>query len=150
MRFALLLLTAVPAFEQSSVESEGRLVKLNVVATNNKGEPVTDLVPADIRIKKDGKSRTAAGLHAAKPSLVPRIIVLDRWNERMAASRSAWIEIRKGLEAVQSGDPVYLYFLDSGGQMVPIGPLPRPDDPRKEFEPSSRQLIAGLDEAVKS
>lgn len=163
MLFALLLLTAIPACEQSSVEPEGRLITLNVVATTNKGEPVTDLGPSDVRIKEDGKPRPVAVLRfagskasaiqaeSAKPPLGPTIVVVDRWNERLVTTGSAtWIEIRAGLQAVQPGDPVYLYFLDNHGEMVPIRPLPRPDDTRKAFETSSQEMIARLDEVAKT
>lgn len=137
------------AFAQTGGQPEGRLVTLSVVATTNKGDPVTDLAPADTRIKEDGKSRPVATLRFHPPS-GPTVIVVDRWNERVATSGSAWISIRTGLQAVQPGDGVYLYFLDTHGAMGQVRPLPKPGDSRKEFEPASSQLIAGFDEVVKA
>lgn len=140
------------ALGQSGGQPDGRLVTLSVVATTNKGEPVTDLSAAEIRIKEDGKSRPVATLQFAgsKPPFSPTVVLLDRWNERVATSGSAWTSVRSGLQAVQPGDRVYLYFLDNHGQMASIRPLPPQGSSGKEFEPSSAQLIAGLDEVVKA
>jgi VWFA-related protein len=162
MRFSLLLLTALPAFEQSSPPQEGQLVTLNVIATTNKGEPVTDLTSVDIRIKEDGKSRPVAVLRfagsknsagaadSAKAPLGPTVVVLDGWNAGSMTAGLAWTGVRTGFQAIQPGDPVYLYFLGNRGEMAPLLPLPKPGDPRKEIEPSSQKLIAGLDEVVKA
>ncbi len=45
---------------------------------------------------------------------------------------------------------MYLYFLDNHGDLAPVRPLPAPNSSGKEFEPSSSQLIAGLDEVVRA
>ena len=137
------------ALTQSGGQNEGKLITISVIATTSKGEPVTDLAAGDIRIKEDGKSRPVATLRFQPPS-GPTVVLVDRWNERVATSGSAWTSVRSGLQAVQPGDGVYLYFLDTHGVMGQVRPLPKPGDSRKEFEPTSSQLIAGFDEVVKA
>ena len=60
-RAVLLFAVITGAFAQSksAAESPERLVRLNVFATNAKGDPVTDLRLADIQIREDGQLRPA-------------------------------------------------------------------------------------------
>src|SRR5487761_2210483 len=148
MLFPLLLL----AFWQSGSQPEGNLITISVVATTNKGEPVTDFASADVRIKEDGKARPVAEwkFDGNRMPLGPTVIVLDRWNEKVMTSGAAWTSVRSGLLAVKPGDRVFLYFLDNRGEMVPVQPLPAPDDPRKDVEPSAAQLSAGVDAVMKA
>lgn len=150
---AVLAFAAMLAFAQSSGgdEPDQSLIKLNVVASTAKGEPVTDLLASDIRIKEDGKARPVAlfRLAGGATSAAPTIVVVDRWNERVATLASTWSEIQEGLRTVQPGDPVYLYYLDNHGALIPVRPLPRADASRAALELSYSQLIDGLDDVMK-
>ncbi len=155
MAFLLaLLLAASPALAQSSGDAapERRLVKLNVAVRNSKGQPVNDLKLSDIRIKEDGKLQQVVFFRFAgnKSEPGPAIILLDRWNERMLTMASAWSEIRKGLQTVRPGEPVYLYFLNNKGDLIPIRALPGSEDIFADAGNSSRPLIDALDQAVRN
>ncbi len=150
---AILVFAALRVFAQSSGGGvpDQSLIKLNVVASTAKGEPVTDLQASDIRIKEDGKARPVAlfRLAGGANSADPTIVIVDRWNEKVATLASTWSEIQEGLRTVQPGDPVYLYYLDNHGALIPVRPLPRADASRAALELSYSQLIDGLDDVMK-
>ncbi len=148
MRFVVAALLA-PVIACAQAEPDQRLVKFNVVATTSKGEPVTDLNASDIRIKEDGKLRPVEFFRFAGRKTAPTVILLDRWNERLLTTATSWSEVRKGLQAVHPGDPVYLYLLNNAGTLVPIGGFPGPEDLFAETNPSPARLIEGLDKAIK-
>jgi VWFA-related protein len=146
-------------------ESPQRLVKLSVAAGNAQGEPVTDLQPADLQIREDGKVRPvvffrfagskrpieppAAGEFVNRPAPTPTLILLDRWNERTGTAASAWFSIVAALQHMESVDRVYIYYLTSQGDLFPVHPLPAPGtDLRAAPDPSPADLRAKLDEAV--
>jgi hypothetical protein len=58
MMASLLLFAALAgslfAAQPGDSETPRRLIRLSVVATNAKGEPVTDLQPGDIDLREDG------------------------------------------------------------------------------------------------
>lgn len=148
----LVLLTALTASWQANDDfSAGqRVIKLNFIANNAKGTPVTDLAPADVQLKEDGKPRQVSFFRfaGARNYTAPTIIVLDRWNERMMTMATASNELREALKALKPGDPVYLYFLDPKGNLVPIRPLPGPEDLRDDPATVSRRMMSGLDRAL--
>jgi len=144
-----LLLTV---FLLAAPEEGPRLIKLNVVATDAKGEPVTDLTPAELTIKEDGHPRKVvffrhAGPHAAN---APTVLVLDRWNERLTTMATAASEIREALKQLHPDDPVYLFFFDPKGNVVPVRSLPGPEEGGQD-DPSTaaRRMLSGLDRAIK-
>jgi VWFA-related protein len=161
----LVVLSAFPGFAQIDSESQ-RLVRLNVSAINAKGEPVTDLRDADIRLREDGTQRPlaffrfagskrpmkllAAGEVGNRPAPAPTVILLDRWNERITTTAAAWNNIGAALKRLESVDRVYLYFLTNQANLVPVYPLPSTEaDLRAAAEPTAAQLSARLDEAVR-
>lgn len=153
MLIPILLLAALVAFWQPEADPHAgqRLVKVNFIAANNKGAPITDLAVADLRLREDGHPRQiaffrfAGGSHAA-----PTVVVLDRWNERFTTTATSWTEVRDGLKAVKPGDPVYLYFIGPKGDLVPIRPIPGPeDDPNPNAATAQRRMIDGLDRAMR-
>jgi VWFA-related protein len=161
----LVVLSAFPSFAQIDSESQ-RLVRLNVSAINAKGEPVTDLRGADIRLREDGKQRPLVFFRFAgskrpmtlltpgevsnRPVPAPTVILLDRWNERITTTATAWDDIGAALKRLESVERVYIYFLTNQASLVPVYPLPGTEaDLRAAAEPTAAQLSAQLDEAVR-
>src|SRR5580692_1124569 len=97
----LVFACAMPVLAQTNVQGDSRqrLIKLNVAATNSRGEPVTDLGAADVQLREDGKPQPivffrfagpqkatvqhAQGEFVNRPMTAPLVILLDRWNERI-------------------------------------------------------------------
>ena len=161
----LVVLSAIPGLAQIDSESQ-RLVRLNVSAINANGEPVTDLRDADIRLREDGKQRPVvffrfagskrpmtlltAGEVSNRPAPAPTVILLDRWNERLTTTTTAWNDMGAALKRLESVDRVYIYFLTNQANLFPVYPLPGTEaDLRAAVEPTSAQLSARLDEAVR-
>ena len=162
----MLLAFAPRACPQSNTEdSPQRLVTLNVVATNARGEPVTDLRAADVQLREDGKPRPVVFLRFAgskrsaaphevgefvnHPTSPPVLILLDRWNERMLTAAGAWIGLGAALERLETVDNVYIYFLTNHGELYPVHPLPGGEpDSRAGAGPSPSELRAKLDQAI--
>ncbi|MBZ5605350.1 MAG: VWA domain-containing protein, partial [Acidobacteriia bacterium] len=146
--------------------SAQNLVRLDAVATNSKGEPVTDLQAADVNVREDGKLRNvlflrrsgvgapaevlAAGQYGNRAQPGPTLILLDRWNERILTAATAWIDLTTALQHMESVSRIYIYILTARGDLYPVRPLPDPDaDLRQPPDPSPTQLAAALDTAIK-
>jgi VWFA-related protein len=167
MRRALLLWAAIAWAWPGSAQFEGhRLVKLNVAATDAKGEPVTDLTAGEVQLKEDGKPRSIAffrfagskrpipslgpGEVAAKPAPPATVIVLDRWNERMMTTAMSWNQLNHALQSLETGDGVYVYMLTNKGELLPVRPIPGTEpEARAAAQASPSQIAAMLDDAVK-
>ncbi|HTS48379.1 MAG TPA: VWA domain-containing protein [Bryobacteraceae bacterium] len=169
LRAIVLLAAAATAFPQPKldVEPPQRLIRLNVAATNAKGDPVTDLRATDIQLREDGKARPVAFFRFAGPKsestplapgetaanhpvVTPTLILFDRWNERIMTASSAWVGLDNALQRLQSVADVYIYFLTSHGDLFPVHPLPPSNaDLRGLAEPTPAQLRGELDDAVR-
>ena len=171
MRTCALLLAGLTAGtllpgQNGDSETPQRLVRLSVVATDAKGEPVTNLQASDIRIREDGKVRTVvffryagvqslipalpAGQTVKRPAAPPTVILFDRWNDRMMTAANAWGDVGEALAAMQSVESVYIYFLTNNGDLFPVHPLPATDsDLRAMTQPTPAQLRGELDDAVR-
>jgi VWFA-related protein len=156
------------ALAQPSGKPEGPqgLVRLNVVATNAQGEPVTDLQAADFQVREDGKRRSLAyfqfvgstrpehsvpeGEFANHRLSPPTVILLDRWNERMLTATASWSGLGAALQKMESVDRVYVYFLTNHGDLFPVHPLPATDAELRSIPAlSSGDLRGKLDDAVR-
>lgn len=126
-------------------QQRGNLVKLNIVALDNHGEPVADLSLDDFQVrdqnkqykialfhKNEAKTETAApaplGPHefsnragAAPPSVT--LILLDLVNLAMNQQGYARTQLASVLQKLESTDYVYLYLLTLRGPLA-IRPLP--------------------------
>ncbi len=168
MRSALLFLAIACAFPlPAQPPSSGKLVTLNVAATNARDEPVTDLQSSDLQLREDGKlqpivffrfagsNRTMAAHvpgefdnHAAAP---PVVILFDRWNERLVTSGRSGIELGAAIQHLETAGNVYIYFLTNKGELAPVHPLPGTEgDLRAAADPSPSELrdelVHGIDE----
>jgi VWFA-related protein len=143
-----------------------KLVRLSVAATNVQGEPVADLLPADIQVLEDGKPRPVVFFRFAgsrrsveppgvgdfinRPGPIPTVILFDRWNERMLTSARAWTELSAALQHLESVNQIYIYFLTGSGELFPVQPLPLTSaDVRIGPEQSAADLRDKLDRAVR-
>ena len=145
----------------------GALAKLDVVATEPKGAPVTDLSAKDIRVHENGVVcplvffRFAGGKHemaqlapnefANHPGPPVTVILLDRWNEEEMTMVSAWQDVNAAIGRMESVDRVYIYFLGNRGNLVPVRPLPGVEtDLRTPEATPAAALISKLSDAVRS
>ncbi len=166
MRGTILLFALAAGISPATAQSEGeqRLIKLNVAAIDAKGEPVTDLTAADIQLKEDGKARTLAffrfsgskrpmdppapGEVATRPAPPTTVLLLDRWNERIISTATAWTELTQAIRSLETTDGVYVYMLTNKGEMLPIRGLPEPGmHPPATL--TAAELSGLLDDAVK-
>jgi VWFA-related protein len=158
----VLLACASPALAQSRV-----LIKLDLVATDSKGAPVTDLRASDIQVREDGGTRPvvffrfAGGKHEmAQPGMnefVNRlgppltVVLLDRWNERETTLASAWQDVSAAVTRLENVDRLYIYYLANHGELVPVRALPGVEtDLRPSELPAASALAAKLNESVRA
>jgi VWFA-related protein len=135
----LILTCAAPAYSQD------RLVNLNVVALDSRGQPFSDLTADDFQIQDQGKhfkiavfqkndakvqaaAPAALGPHefsnrssAAPPSVT--LILLDLLNLAMDQQGYARTQLVNVLRRLESADYVYLYLLTVRGP-IPVRGLP--------------------------
>jgi VWFA-related protein len=143
------------------------LVKLNVVATDSKGAPVTDLRASDIRIREDGGPRPVVFFRVAgdkhemarpamnefvnRPGPPVTVVLLDRWNETETTMASAWQDVSAAVARLENVDRVYIYYLANHGQLVPVRALPGVEtDLRVPEPPSASALVAKFNESVRA
>ena len=173
---ALLYENAVPERAQAAPQRTGpprelQMVDLNVVALDNKGQPVTDLKSDEFHIADNGKPQTIAVFHhrdaalATVPQLkpgeyanrgganVPRatLILFDLLNERFGTRGVTANNLVRDLSGLESADYVFLYCLTLDGRVVPIHPLPGPETKpvAPGGEPWTKQIKPMLDGVMK-
>lgn len=145
-------------------EAVKRLIVVDVAATDNKGEPVTDLKLSDVQLREDGKPRTisyfqfngsrremltrAAGEVANRAAAPPTIVLFDRWNETLTTSATAWNTLDTYLDHAETIDRLYVYFLTNHGELYPVRPVPAGSSAPGPA-PTPAQLRASLDDAVR-
>ncbi len=121
-----------------------QVMSLNIVATDNQGQPVADLKAEDFQVLDNGKpqpivlfrlndSRHPApaplGSHeyANRPPGTPpgaTLILFDLLNGSFADRESMVLTLAKALSNVESPGNVYLYLLTNKGTLYPIHALP--------------------------
>lgn len=143
-----------------------RLVRLNVAATDSKGDPIIDLSAADVQVREDGQVRPTvffrfagpkrvplpikAGEIGNHPGAAPTVVLLDRWNEQFSTSASAWIDLGAALRDTESVENMFVYFLTNHGDLVPVSALPPADADLRATQPlTPEELRAKLDDAVR-
>lgn len=152
MRSAISFLAIACVHLAAQPPSPGKLITLNVAATNSRDEPVTDLQPSDLQLREEGKpqrivffrfagsNRTMAapapGEFVNHPAAAPVVILLDRWNERLVMSGRSGIELGAAIQHLETAGNVYVYFLTNKAELVPLqsAPNPSPADLRAALE----------------
>jgi len=128
---------------------ERQIVRLNIVATDHRGEPVNDLASSDLQISDEGtveqilyfrridrvpgppaalapneiSNRTAATIPHAT------VILLDLMNEQFNTRAYAAHELTRYLQSLESADYLYLYLLTIDGRILPVHGLDAEQQP---------------------
>jgi len=165
MRSAFLFLTLACVFPLSAQPpSSGKLITLNVAATNSRDEPVTDLQASDLQLREDGKPQPIAFFHFAgsnrnsaahspgefdnHAAAAPVIILFDRWNERLVLAGRSGIELGTAIQKLETAGNIYIYFLTNKGELAPIHPLPGTDADLRAADPSPQELRDELEHGI--
>jgi VWFA-related protein len=125
----------------------GPLVRLDLVALDAGGQPVTDLTADDFKIVDQNKAQTIFTFHEPRnhpaapldslefsnrtSGVAPHITVIlfDLMNQNQPDRLEMWHTLDKSLPQLASGDSVYFYLLNLEGELVPIHALgPRSAD----------------------
>jgi VWFA-related protein len=149
--------------------SERQLVCLNIIATDNHGEPVTDLASSDLQISDEGNAqqilyfRRIDRRSVTTPALAPNdlsnrtaatiphatVILFDLMNTQLSASAFAAHELTRYLMSLESGDYLYLYLLTADARIYPVHGLDAQQQPGKQpWTKGSKGLIDQARKAV--
>jgi VWFA-related protein len=120
-----------------TLRTNTRLVVVDVVATDNKGQPVTDLTPADFTLLEDGKPQKISGFNFEHPGGAPaptapaqlppsvvtnapkfqsnslNVILFDTVNGEFAEHAYARDQLLKFLNTAELGRPVAIFALQN-------------------------------------
>jgi VWFA-related protein len=125
--------------------AQSAVVRLNIVATDKQGQPVTDLKTEDLRVTDEGKPqrlvmfRVNDARHPAPAALGPHeyanrtpgiqpgatIVVFDLLNGAFADRGFTELTLVKALENVEKPENVFLYILTNDGTLYPLHALPK-------------------------
>jgi VWFA-related protein len=166
---AAILIWAVAVAGGSKPIQPARLIKLNVVALDAQGQPVTGLHSADFQLQEDGKPRDivflrftggqappakpAPGEYSNRAGAAPRATVglIDLLSNRLMGDSTISREITDALKNLESSDDLYLYILTPRGDLYPIHPLPKPDtEVTPAAEPWTRLIAPLMQAAIKN
>ena len=143
------------------------VVKLNVVATDAKGAPVTDLTAKDIVVRQNGTpcplvffrfaggkrelAQLAPGEFVNRPGPPVTLVLLDRWNEEEMTLAGAWQDVNAAVGRMENVDRVYIYFLGNRANLVPVRALPGGEaDLRVPEAPPAAALVSKLSDTVRA
>jgi VWFA-related protein len=130
---------ALYAQAQGGAASEPKFLRLNIVATDSRGEPVADLKSEDFRITDDGKPQRIALFHSSTSGMpapqggghfnraaVPHstAILFDFLNEDLKELQDVSRKMGQSLKQLESGDSLYIYILQMDGKLYPVHGIP--------------------------
>jgi VWFA-related protein len=142
-------------------------MKLSVAAVDARGRAVVDFLDKEISVREDGRPArvvffrfagskrqfaAAPGTddYANRPSPIPTVILLDRWNERLLTTADSSAEVTHALHHLELSGGIYVYFLTNHGDLFSVHPLPGTDaDLRGATHSSPVELAAKLEETVR-
>ena len=165
---AAILLWAVAVAAGSKPIQPARLIKLNVVALDAQGRPVTGLHSADLQLQEDGKPRDIAffrftggqappakpvpGEYSNRAGAAPHItvVLVDLLSDRIMSDSVVGRELTDALKNLESSEDLYVYFLTPRGNLYPVRPLPKPDTVvTPAAEPWTRNIGPLMQAAIK-
>lgn len=118
------------------------LVRLNILALDNKGQPVGDLNPADFQVTDQGKPERIVYFHRKGASPAGKVapgelsnrvplpphttaILFDLLNQSRVEALDAYKKVGHSLQQLESGESVYLYVLTMDGSLLPVHAIPQ-------------------------
>jgi VWFA-related protein len=163
----VLLCAWIPA-AVSEETPHAKLHKLNVVALDMHGQPVTGLSSAEFQLFEDGKRQDIAfcrftGGWARQPRPSPgeysnrtvpawhaTVVLIDLLSERIVNDSIIAQQVADSLQNLESSEGLYVYLLTVRGELYPIHPLPKPDtEVTPAAEPWTRNIAPMLRTALK-
>jgi len=164
---AIFLCAFAPA--AGSAESQAaKLNRLNVVALDAQGQPVTGLLSADFHLLEDGKPQRIAFFRFTgdralllKPSPGEysnragaeshvTVVLIDLLSDAILSDSIIGGQVADSLKNLESSDGLYLYILTPRGDLYPIHPLPKPDTSvTRGAEPWTRNIAPMVQAATK-
>ncbi len=161
---------AVVLLAANAGAADGRLVNLNVIATDSHGQPVADLSSADFQVSDGGKPQTVAFFRMTPVKVQPlaapgqrefsnrsggvfphaTLLVLDLLNSQMSDKGFSAAEIARNLQGLETSDSVYFYLLTRDAKLYPVRALPNgPADAKPESTPWVGKIKPMLDDALR-
>lgn len=152
----------------ASAQEPAKFVKLNVVAVDAQGKPVSDLTAGDFHIVDEGKPQTIALFHAGgfgaataadpsqftnRPSPPPHttVVLFDCLNHMRAECVYAAKKLGTSLKQVADAGSVYFYVLTPAGDLEPIHPFPAAPGaaPNKTWNQDVETVLAKVTKGLK-
>lgn len=159
-----LILTSCMLSAQNQPAPPAPTIRLDVLALDNSGKPVTDLSQSDFQVTDEGKPVKivyfrAAGVAQAAPQgalsnhtgpALPHVsvILLDMVNQTKMDGLDSAKKIAKSLEELSSGESVYLYMLAMDGSLRPIHGLPEKPGPLSDADKTWNKDAVSLMDAM--
>ncbi len=145
--FGIVVILA-PLYADDPSQTGLRMIDLNVVAIDSRGQPVIDLTRDEFRVTDSGQLQNIAffRLRSSKPGPAPSLgpgefsnrgatnipratlILFDLLNETFSTRGVAANQLIQHLESLAAADYVYLYFLTLDGRLYPVHGLPPPGE----------------------
>jgi VWFA-related protein len=150
------------------MQAQPPLMRLNVLALDNKGQPVSDLNPADLQVVDQGQpqrivyfhrkaaapaGQTEAGVLSNRARRIPHAtaILFDLMNQGRVDALDAYKKVGRSLQQLESGEYVYLYVLAMDGSLVPVHPIPQdPSVAAADDKTWTQKIEAQFDKLMKS
>ncbi len=153
----------------AGLPADQQVVNVNVVATDNHGNPVDDLKASELYVTDAGKQQDILFFKRIDRRLPPvpelppgeyanrnrftiphaTVILFDFMNQRFSTRAQASNALVKYLQSAESADYLYLYFLTIEGQIVPVRGLDSETTPGAPlWTKDSKRLIEQATEAV--
>lgn len=144
------------------------LQRLNILALDSNGQPVSDLNPADLQVVDQGKPERIVYFHRKAPAPAgptqPGVlsnrgerlhhataILFDLMNQGRPDALVAYKLVGRSLQQLESGEYVYLYVLAMDGSLVPVHPIPPdPSVPAADDKTWTQQIESKFDKLMKS
>ena len=170
-RIAIGLVFALVTLRADDSPPESKLMDLNVIAVDNRGQPVNDLTADDFQVSDAGKPQKIAffrhndsSLRQA-PSLGPNefsnragvevphatIILFDLLNEGFSTRGVAANQLVHDLETLETADYLFLYFVTLDGRLVAVHGVPGEGEVRQPGGAAwTRQIKQIMDDAMRA
>jgi VWFA-related protein len=152
--------------------SPAQLVDLNVVATDGRGQPVTDLTRSDFQVTDSGKLQQIEFFRHNDNALLkapvlgpnqfsnrkgaktphPTVVLFDLLNQRFATRGTSANQMVHELESLESSENLYLYLLTLDGRLYAVHGFPGSEEKTSQPKelPWTRGIKPLLDDALRT